>query len=113
MATLACPTARAEEPVTQRKNRADKPGRQDTPAVAKPDEIPEVHIPLAREFLGVDIVDVLVALAKESNVELVVSEDLKGTITIRLEDKTPLETIKIICQQKGLPCCPSTRKPMS
>ncbi len=54
------------------------------------------------EFQGDDIAQVLRLLARQAKVDLVVSEKIVGTVTMRLENKTPLETIKIICNSKGL-----------
>jgi hypothetical protein len=55
-----------------------------------------------REFQGDDLPGVLRMLARDAKVTLVVDDRISGTITMRLEDKTPLEAIKIIAFAKGL-----------
>ncbi len=55
-----------------------------------------------REFQGDDLPGVLRLLARDAKISLVVGDNVEGTVTMRLEDKTPLEGIKIIAMAKGL-----------
>ncbi len=55
-----------------------------------------------REFQGDDVGQVLRLLARQAKVNLVVSEAVKGTVTMRLEDVTALQAISIIVKAKGL-----------
>ena len=41
-------------------------------------------------------------LARQSKIDLVVGESIQGTVTMRLENKTALQAIQIIVQDKGL-----------
>lgn len=54
------------------------------------------------DFQGDDIGLVLRTLARQARLNLVVSEKVVGTVTLRLEDKTPREAIEIIVASKGL-----------
>jgi len=54
------------------------------------------------EFQGDDIAQVLRLLARQAKIDLIVSDKITGTVTMRLENKTPLETIKVIVDAKGL-----------
>jgi type IV pilus assembly protein PilQ len=55
-----------------------------------------------REFQGDDVGQVLRLLARQSKVNMVVSEAVVGTVTMRLEDVTALQAISIIVKAKGL-----------
>lgn len=55
-----------------------------------------------REFQGDDVGQVLRLLARQSKVNMVVSEAVQGTVTMRLEDVTALQSIAIIVKAKGL-----------
>ncbi len=55
-----------------------------------------------REFQGDDIGQVLRLLARQSKINLVVSEAVTGTVTMRLEDVTALQAIGIIVKAKSL-----------
>jgi type IV pilus secretin PilQ/predicted competence protein len=55
-----------------------------------------------REFQGDDIGQVLRLLARQAKINLVVSEAVTGTVTMRLEDVTALQAIGIIVKAKGL-----------
>jgi len=55
-----------------------------------------------REFQGDDIGQVLRLLARQSKVNMVVSDAVTGTVTMRLEDVTALQAIAIIVKAKGL-----------
>jgi type IV pilus secretin PilQ/predicted competence protein len=55
-----------------------------------------------REFQGDDVGAVLRLLARQSKINMVVSEAVAGTVTMRLEDVTALQAISIIVKAKGL-----------
>jgi type IV pilus secretin PilQ/predicted competence protein len=55
-----------------------------------------------REFQGDDVGQVLRLLARQAKVNMVVSEAVTGTVTMRLEDVTALQAIGIIVKSKGL-----------
>jgi type IV pilus assembly protein PilQ len=55
-----------------------------------------------REFQGDDIGQVLRLLARQAKINLVVSEAVAGTVTMRLEDVTAIQAIGIIVKAKGL-----------
>ncbi|HWY39210.1 MAG TPA: secretin N-terminal domain-containing protein [Chthoniobacterales bacterium] len=55
-----------------------------------------------REFQGDDVGQVLRLLARQAKVNMVVSEAVIGTVTMRLEDVTALQAISIIVKAKGL-----------
>src|SRR5436190_1093736 len=55
-----------------------------------------------REFQGDDVGQVLRLLARQAKINLVVSETVTGTVTMRLEDVTALQAIEIIVKAKGL-----------
>jgi type IV pilus assembly protein PilQ len=55
-----------------------------------------------REFQGDDVGQVLRLLARQAKVNMVVSEAVTGTVTMRLEDVTALQAVAIIVKAKGL-----------
>jgi type IV pilus assembly protein PilQ len=55
-----------------------------------------------REFQGDEIGQVLRLLARQAKINLVVSEAVTGTVTMRLEDVTAVQAISIIVKAKGL-----------
>jgi len=55
-----------------------------------------------REFQGDDVGQVLRLLARQAKVNMVVSDAVQGTVTMRLEDVTALQAIAIIVKAKGL-----------
>ena len=55
-----------------------------------------------REFQGDDVGQVLRLLARQAKVNMVVSEAVTGTVTMRLEDVTALQAISIIVKAKSL-----------
>ena len=55
-----------------------------------------------REFQGDDVGQVLRLLARQAKVNMVVSDAVAGTVTMRLEDVTALQAISIIVKAKGL-----------
>lgn len=59
----------------------------------------------AREFEGTELGTVLRLLARQARINLVISDKVlaaPSTVTIRLEDKTALDSIQIICKMKNL-----------
>lgn len=54
------------------------------------------------EFQGDDISVAVRSLARRANLNLVVGDQVKGTVTARIENKTPREAIEIIAQAKEL-----------
>ncbi|HEV2096612.1 MAG TPA: hypothetical protein VGQ82_08915 [Chthoniobacterales bacterium] len=55
-----------------------------------------------REFQGDDVGQVLRLLARQAKINMVVSEVVQGTVTMRLEDVTALQAVGIIVKAKGL-----------
>src|SRR3979409_2245791 len=55
-----------------------------------------------REFQGDDVGQVLRLLARQAKINMVVSEAVAGTVTMRLEDVTALQAVSIIVKAKGL-----------
>jgi type IV pilus assembly protein PilQ len=55
-----------------------------------------------REFQGDEVGQVLRLLARQAKVNMVVSEAVTGTVTMRLEDVTALQAISIIVKAKSL-----------
>jgi type IV pilus secretin PilQ/predicted competence protein len=55
-----------------------------------------------REFQGDDVGQVLRLLARQSKINMVVSEAVAGTVTMRLEDVTAMQAIAIIVKAKSL-----------
>ena len=54
------------------------------------------------EFDGENIHVALHTLARSAKINLVTSDDINDTVTIRVEDKTPMEAIHIIVESKDL-----------
>jgi len=54
------------------------------------------------EFQGDDVSLVLRTLARQAKMNVVVSPAVTGQITLRVENKSPAEVIRIICQANGL-----------
>ncbi len=54
------------------------------------------------EFQGDDISLVLRTLARQAGQNVVISNDVKGTVTMRLENKTPWEAFNIVASTKQL-----------
>ena len=55
-----------------------------------------------REFQGDDVGQVLRLLARQAKINMVVSDQVTGTVTMRLEDVTALQAVAIIVKAKGL-----------
>ncbi|MGC3988206.1 MAG: hypothetical protein QM796_00710 [Chthoniobacteraceae bacterium] len=54
------------------------------------------------EFQEQEIATAIRLLARQAKISIAVSDKVQGNVTIRLEDKTPLEAIQIICTMKNL-----------
>jgi len=53
------------------------------------------------DFQNEDIAQILRLLARQAKVNIVLSDQIAGVITMRLENKTPLEAINVIVELKG------------
>jgi type IV pilus assembly protein PilQ len=73
-----------------------------TTATSQPESAVESGGVGVREFQGDDVGQVLRLLARQSKINVVVSEAVAGTVTMRLEDVTALQAISIIVKAKGL-----------
>jgi type IV pilus assembly protein PilQ len=89
-ATIAIASLHAE-PKSKRPQPVDPPKEAISPTT-----------PRLLEFQGEDLSLVLRTLARSAKVNMVVSDDVTGTVSIRLEDKTPREAIEIIVTAKDL-----------
>ena len=65
-----------------------------------PAVLPVTHS--VNEFQGDDINQVFRLLARQAKISLIISDKVAGTVTVRLENKTPLEAIEIIANSKNL-----------
>jgi type IV pilus secretin PilQ/predicted competence protein len=72
------------------------------PGPVEPDSVADNGGVGVREFQGDDVGAVLRLLARQSKINMVVSEAVAGTVTMRLEDVTALQAISIIVKAKGL-----------
>jgi type IV pilus assembly protein PilQ len=71
-------------------------------AAAEPDSAVENGGVGVREFQGDEVGQVLRLLARQAKINVVVSETVTGTVTMRLEDVSALQAISIIVKAKGL-----------
>jgi hypothetical protein len=71
-------------------------------ATISPDEAPIMAAPIAYEFQGDDLSSVLRYLARLARVNMVISENVEGRVTLRVEEHTPLELIELITEAKNL-----------
>ncbi len=55
----------------------------------------------AREFQGDDVGQVLRLLARQAKISIVVSAQVTGTISMRLEDVTAIQAIQVICENQN------------
>jgi type IV pilus assembly protein PilQ len=72
------------------------------PALTEADAAVESGGVGVREFQGDDVGQVLRLLARQAKVNMVVSDAVVGTVTMRLEDVTAIQAISIIVKAKGL-----------
>src|SRR5204863_9804610 len=70
------------------------------PALTEADATVESGGVGVREFQGDDVGQVLRLLARQAKVNMVVSDAVAGTVTMRLEDVTALQAISLIVQAK-------------
>jgi type IV pilus secretin PilQ/predicted competence protein len=68
----------------------------------EPDSMTDSGGVAVREFQGDDVGAVLRLLARQAKINMVVSEAVVGTVTMRLEDVTALQAVSIIVKAKGL-----------
>src|SRR5262245_11186536 len=54
------------------------------------------------DFQGDDIKLGLRTLARQARRNVVVADNVRGTVTLRINDKTPKETFDVVCASKGL-----------
>jgi type IV pilus assembly protein PilQ len=83
-------------------NANAKPNAGATSTTAEQDTVVESGGVGVREFQGDDVGQVLRLLARQAKVNMVVSEAVTGTVTMRLEDVTALQAISIIVKAKSL-----------
>jgi type IV pilus assembly protein PilQ len=76
--------------------------KQLTGTTTEPDSATESGGVGVREFQGDDVGQVLRLLARQAKINMVVSEAVAGTVTMRLEDVTALQAISIIVKAKSL-----------
>jgi type IV pilus secretin PilQ/predicted competence protein len=77
------------------------PGAAPLPGAA-PGVPNDANTPRVSEFQGDDVGLVLRTLARQAGMSVVVSAQVTGPITLRLENKTPREVIKVVCNANGL-----------
>ena len=99
-ATSATSTPAAGKPVTPQPT-ISTPATTTAPPVAA-DTATESGGVGVREFQGDDVGQVLRLLARQAKINMVVSDQVTGTVTMRLEDVTALQAIAIITKAKGL-----------
>src|SRR6266568_4753522 len=73
-----------------------------TTTTIEPDNLTENGGVGVREFQGDDVGQVLRLLARQAKINVVVSEAVTGTVTMRLEDVTALQAISVIVKAKAL-----------
>jgi type IV pilus secretin PilQ/predicted competence protein len=82
-------------------NAAAKPNTIAAPATEQDAAVESGGVGV-REFQGDDVGQVLRLLARQAKINMVVSEAVTGTVTMRLEDVTALQAISIIVKAKSL-----------
>jgi type IV pilus assembly protein PilQ len=92
----------AASPATANKSTTANPSTVTAPALTEADAAIENGGVGVREFQGDDVGQVLRLLARQAKVNMVVSDAVTGTVTMRLEDVTALQAISIIVKAKGL-----------
>lgn len=98
---IAPPVQQNAQPV-----RSAHPAAPATNAAA-PQEMPPTDAHPVNEFQGDEVAQVLRLLGRQGKLNVVISDKIDSAqpplkVTMRLEDKTPLEAIKVIAQSKGL-----------
>jgi type IV pilus secretin PilQ/predicted competence protein len=98
-ATAATPAATVTQTTTTTTSTAAPGG---TTTTVEPENATENGGVGVREFQGDDVGQVLRLLARQAKINMVVSEAVTGTVTMRLEDVTALQAIAIIVKAKNL-----------
>jgi type IV pilus assembly protein PilQ len=94
--------AQAASPAAAAKSTTTTSSTVTAPALTEADATVESGGVGVREFQGDDVGQVLRLLARQAKVNMVVSDAVTGTVTMRLEDVTALQAISIIVKAKGL-----------
>src|SRR6266480_4000701 len=92
----------AASPAAAAKSTTTTSSTVTAPALTEADATVESGGVGVREFQGDDGGQVLRLLARQAKVNMVVSDVVTGTVTMRLEDVTALQAISIIVKAKGL-----------
>ena len=71
------------------------------PAVGTSVPVANPEARTVHEFQGDDVGMVLRVLARQAGINIVVSDQIQGTINMRVENLTPLETLKLVVDAKG------------
>ena len=101
----ADPSAPATPPNTTAPAPIEPPTLSGTPGATTGDPTLNASGARAREFEGTELGTVLRLLARQAKINLVISDKVlatPSTVTIRLEDVTALDAIRIIATSKGL-----------
>jgi type IV pilus assembly protein PilQ len=98
-ASAATPAATVTQTTTTTTSAAAPAG---TTTTLEPENATENGGVGVREFQGDDVGQVLRLLARQAKINMVVSEAVTGTVTMRLEDVTALQAIAIIVKAKNL-----------
>ncbi|MDD5351383.1 MAG: hypothetical protein PHQ12_14320, partial [Chthoniobacteraceae bacterium] len=72
------------------------------PAAEPPAVVVNPNARTVRDFQGEEVAMVLRLLARQAGVNVVVSDQIAGTINMRVENLTPMEAIRVIVEAKGL-----------
>ena len=102
MLVQASTTTAATSPSPAPKSATTTTSQTTPPGPVEPDSVTDNGGVGVREFQGDDVGQVLRLLARQSKINMVVSEAVVGTVTMRLEDVTALQAIEIIVKAKGL-----------
>jgi type IV pilus secretin PilQ/predicted competence protein len=98
----ASTTNAASTPASATKSSTTSTTASTTSEPTEADSITENGGVGVREFQGDDVGQVLRLLARQAKINMVVSEAVTGTVTMRLEDVTALQAVAIIVKAKGL-----------
>lgn len=95
-APVAPPIAPIAEPL------APAPSQEATAAAPAEMPVANPNARAVRDFQGEEITMVLRLLARQAGINIIVSDLITGTINMRVENLTPMETIRVIVDAKGL-----------
>jgi type II secretory pathway component GspD/PulD (secretin) len=84
------------EPKPKKVKPTGPPDSRPVLSLAKPEQ------PQLFEFQGDELPLVLRTLARQALMNVVIGDNVKGSVTLRLEQKTPREALEVVCQLKGL-----------